>query len=372
MKQIKHLCLTGGPCGGKTTALAYLSEKLADRGWRVLIAPEIPTFVIGGGLGDLGQLRQDHPGVYHRIEESMMALQHQWNVEYGRIEAALPDEKIVRIDDRGIRDAAAYLEDETFAAIVAERGWSLTDLGDHYDGVFHLVSAAVGAESFYTTANNAARLETVDEAREADARTQAAWVGHPHLRVVDNSTDFDGKLRRLLASVARTLGEPVPLEIERKYHLAALPDLDHLVAIGARKIEIKQTYLGSENGDGWRVRRRTQGGQSAYYETIKREAGGLSRHEVERLIGYTEYRDLLERADPTRHPIIKDRWCFLWQSQYFELDVIPRPDGSVLILLEIELTEENDRVELPPFVEVIEEVSEQPEYRNANLALRSR
>ncbi|MBQ3724982.1 MAG: hypothetical protein II904_05630, partial [Oscillospiraceae bacterium] len=44
--------------------------------------------------------------------------------------------------------------------------------------------AAKGAEAFYTTDNNTARVETLEEAIELDAKTLAAWAGHPHLRII--------------------------------------------------------------------------------------------------------------------------------------------------------------------------------------------
>jgi len=37
---------------------------------------------------------------------------------------------------------------------------------NRYDAVLHLTTAAKGAESFYTKSNNAARRETIEEARE--------------------------------------------------------------------------------------------------------------------------------------------------------------------------------------------------------------
>ncbi len=39
-----------------------------------------------------------------------------------------------------------------------------------------MVSAAIGAEQFYTQANNEARREGIQEARELDAKTRDAWV----------------------------------------------------------------------------------------------------------------------------------------------------------------------------------------------------
>jgi hypothetical protein len=49
-----------------------------------------------------------------------------------------------------------------------------------YDAVYHLVTAADGAEAFYSLANNKGRSETLNAALEQDRRTQAVWAGHPH------------------------------------------------------------------------------------------------------------------------------------------------------------------------------------------------
>ena len=59
------------------------------------------------------------------------------------------------------------------------------------------------------------------------ARGGAAWAGHPHLRVIDNSTGFEDKIRRLIREISLYLGEPQPYEIERKF-LIEYPDLNRL------------------------------------------------------------------------------------------------------------------------------------------------
>jgi hypothetical protein len=92
-----------------------------------------------------------------------------------------------------------------------EHGWTEAILRDQrYEAVLHLVTAAVGAEAFYITANNAARTETPAEARDLDARLVEAWVGHPHLTVVDNSTRFADKVRRVVEAACAVLGLPGP------------------------------------------------------------------------------------------------------------------------------------------------------------------
>ena len=56
-----------------------------------------------------------------------------------------------------------------------------------YDAVFHLVTAAQGAERFYTLDNNQARSESPQEARDVDERLVASWNGHPRHYIIDNN-----------------------------------------------------------------------------------------------------------------------------------------------------------------------------------------
>ena len=82
-----------------------------------------------------------------------------------------------------------------------------------YDAVFHLVTAAKGAEEAYTFANNAARYENVEQAAALDDRIIAAWTGHPHLRVIDNTTDFEEKLIRRVVDDLGCAGDAVLCQI---------------------------------------------------------------------------------------------------------------------------------------------------------------
>lgn len=43
-------------------------------------------------------------------------------------------------------------------------------------------------------------------ARELDYKSAAAWVGHPYFDVIDNSTDFETKINRMLECVCQKLG----------------------------------------------------------------------------------------------------------------------------------------------------------------------
>ena len=50
-----------------------------------------------------------------------------------------------------------------------------------------MVSAAKGAEEFYTIENHTSRREGLDEARMIDTKVAEAWVGHPNVHIVENT-----------------------------------------------------------------------------------------------------------------------------------------------------------------------------------------
>lgn len=43
-------------------------------------------------------------------------------------------------------------------------------------------------------------------ARELDYKSAAAWVGHPYFDVMDNATDFEQKMNRMIECVCQKLG----------------------------------------------------------------------------------------------------------------------------------------------------------------------
>lgn len=78
-------------------------------------------------------------------------------------------------------------------------------------------------------------------------------------------------------------------------------------------------------------------------------------------------------ADPQRKIIRKTRYCFLWENQYFELDehkeYIPGMDYKHV--LEIELTGIEQKVKMPPFIEIAQEATGDKRFSNYNLARRN-
>jgi CYTH domain-containing protein len=263
-------------------------------------------------------------------------------------------------------DNKAYMTELDFLRLCKELNTSEVELRDRYDAVFHLVTAAKGALEAYTTANNAARTEAPEQAAALDDKLIAAWTGHPHLRVIDNSSSFEDKLKRLLHEILSFLGEPEPMEIERKF-LIERPNTKWLESQpNCRKVDICQTYLISNPGEEVRIRQRGSDGSYFYYETVKKSISGLKRVEVERRLTDKEYLRLLMDADPGRRTIRKTRYCLMYEGQYFEIDIYPFWSNQAIC--EIELSDEQASINLPAELKVIREVTDDPAYRNSALA----
>ena len=74
--------------------------------------------------------------------------------------------------------------------------------------------------------NIQARTETAQEARDMDHKTRNAWVGHPNLKIFDNSTGFEKKLQRVVEETAKLVGLPTEMQrITMKFLLKGRPDL---------------------------------------------------------------------------------------------------------------------------------------------------
>jgi hypothetical protein len=75
-------------------------------------------------------------------------------------------------------DPSAYMERKDWLRMLEELDLNETELRDHrYDCIVHLVTAAKGAESFYSLSNNASRTEGLELARFLDDAVMNAWVG---------------------------------------------------------------------------------------------------------------------------------------------------------------------------------------------------
>lgn len=367
MGTIKKIVLTGGPCAGKTTALVKVIEHFSSLGYKVFTIPEVPTMFTQAGMDYLTK----NEDFFYEGEKATLEMQLALEDKFMRI-AETCKEPVVMVCDRGTMDISAYMTPEMWGNITSAVGVTTQQLRDQrYDAVLHLVSAADGAEQFYTTCNNAQRLEQADEkglqvARMLDKKVIEAWSGHSHLRVINNHEDFDKKLNRVLKEIAAVLGLPQPIEEERKYIVELTGEVG-----GCIDSEITQTYLAAEPGSEVRLRKRGWNGKYVYVHTSKKRISANEQLETERQINSNLYNSMLQQADPYRSTIKKLRKSFIWKGQYFELDNYLEPMDNLMILETKGVTSEED-VKFPPFIKVVRDITGDKNYYNYNLALNKR
>ena len=358
--KISKIVLTGGPCAGKTTALSWVSNYFSKRGYTVLFVPETATDLITNGVAPwICESSYDFQLLNMRLQKYKEKI-------FEDAAKTMNNDKILIICDRGILDNKAYMKEIDFKKLLKELNTNEIKERDSYDAVFHLVSAAKEKEEAYTLSNNSARTETIEEAKKIDDKIISAWTGHPHFRIIDNSTDFEEKLERLLKEIASFLGEPEPFEIERKY-LIYFPDLKELDNMpNCTKVDIIQTYLKSIDDKERRVRARGIDGEYMYYLTEKRKVSDLKRIEVEKRLTQDEYFKYLMEADNSLHPIHKTRYCLSENNQYFEIDIYPEWDKQAI--MEIELSSEDEKIVIPDFIKIIDDVTDNDNYKNYQMA----
>ena len=158
----------------------------------------------------------------------------------------------------------------------------------------------------------------------------------------------------------------VGLEIERKY-IIKMPDIHRLAELeGFSESRITQTYLKGEPDEALRVRCRIYGGRVEYTETSKRRVDYISAVERERTLTKEEYERLLINKKPGTIPIEKTRYTFVYEAQLYEVDVYPRWQNSCI--MEAELQSRHSSLTIPPFIEVLREVTGDKTYSNASMS----
>ena len=360
-KKITKIVLTGGPAAGKTTLVSrILHEFKQEDGWRVITIPETATELISGfGIRPFGNCMsmlafQDFV-VADQIHKEKLAL---------RAAEVVQEENILILYDRALLDDKAYISDEEFAQVLARFGRTESEVLSGYDAVLHLVTCAKGAEFAYNLGNEA-RTESLESAREMDDRTLRAWSGHPNLRIIDNSVDFEEKMNRALKEVYRVLGEPEPMIAKRKF-LIEMPDLKLLKEkYNAMPLDMMQTYLNMTNpGIDRRIRQQRNGQDYLYFYNEKHFMEDGTKWDTEKPISEKEYIRYLMEGDSSLHPVYKTKYRMVYGDCRVEIDVYPfSTDRAILFQYT-----SSSSCPLPEEIRVIKEVTGDLRYKNKQLA----
>ncbi len=175
MSRNAFIALTGGPGGGKTI---LIKELLNNQTWynRTVALPE-SIFL----MGQMGV--SPHERLFQKV---MVHL--QMAIEDGLDRSFNPSDNRIILCHRGSLDPLAYWLDrswpeEEFFTFTA------TSLEEHYlryAAVIHLVTAADGAEQYYTRWPDAHRPEEIRDAVRLDRLLHRVWCNHPNYYRLDN------------------------------------------------------------------------------------------------------------------------------------------------------------------------------------------
>ena len=211
MKKILRNVITGGPCGGKTTALVEIAKLYESVGYKVIIVGEAATELMNAGIkpGENGLTK---------IDFQIMVLGTQIGKEKIADYAAkhFKDERVAILYDRATQDNRGYLDEEEYQIVLSYFGLKEEDLIEGYDLVIHMVTAAKGKEEYYSKATNAVRFETPEQARKQDDDTLEAWSKHPNLLIFENDCLFPEKLTRVKKGILEYIKE-FELRSEEQY-----------------------------------------------------------------------------------------------------------------------------------------------------------
>ena len=361
------VCLSGGPCAGKSSVQAILADVLENNGYRVYKLPEAATTLFNCGVNFMELNDEQKYSFQKHIVKFMMALEQPF-IDLCKLNAKVGI-KSALITDRGAMDPSAYIDRDLWLKMLKELDLKEVELRDcRYDCVIHMVSAADGAPQFYNLATNTVRTEGVELAKELDGKIKNAWIGHPYFSIIDNSTGFDEKCNRVVHAVLQRIGmsdKRFGQGIKKRKYLVN-PTFDfNSFKVKFSDFFVEHIYLNSDDGQ-YRIRKRWNENGVFYSLTIRRLIHD-QKIEERRVLTAREYDSLQSQQDPTRCTISKVRRCFLHNNHYYQLDFFKQPHGG-LMLLEAYI-EDHYKLSLPPFLPIECEVTDDSKYSMFTLSV---
>jgi predicted ATPase len=174
----KRIVITGGPGGGKTTALDLFRRELSGK---IESVPEAATMIFSGGIE-----RSEDLDVIKCQQNTIFNLQK--NLE--DIKRKMSPNSLV-LCDRGTLDGLAYWPG-TEVEFFDEMGSSFEDELARYDAVIFFETAAKSGQGIRS--NNPIRNESEQKAIELDQKLQEIWSKHPNYNFVGSSESFIKKI----------------------------------------------------------------------------------------------------------------------------------------------------------------------------------
>lgn len=190
MSNIINVCLTGGPCSGKTTALELLKSLKTINGYNILLIPEAATLLATHGIKPANS--------EYLYQEAIFDLQIFFRELYENYANKL-NQKTLIVHDRGIHDALVYIDKDSYDSFC--KNHNFIDTFKNYDCVIHLVSVACDKPELYNV-DNEARRENLEEAILTESLTLELSKKCVSNFIVGNDTNsFQDKFEKIIGII---------------------------------------------------------------------------------------------------------------------------------------------------------------------------
>ncbi|CAM9991790.1 unnamed protein product, partial [Heterosigma akashiwo] len=192
-----RVVLTGGPNGGKTTAiqviLALLTSDPDLRSPKVLAIPEMSTLIMNMGVNRLQELsisREKILAFEQAIFTMQMAIEDTAMRLAKKIATCCHDRSrdIIILMDRGIMDCKGYVPQHIWEAMLVNKNMTEQAILARYDTVIHVQSVAVGNPELCDElrVSNPLRTENIEQAAAQDEKEWHSWEEHPAHVLIEN------------------------------------------------------------------------------------------------------------------------------------------------------------------------------------------
>jgi hypothetical protein len=186
----QFIVVTGGPGGGKTTALDLFQRELKSA---VKIVPEAATLLFGHGLDrETGSDAKILQCSIYRMQTSLEGIFRDF----------YPDRLL--ICDRGTLDGLAYWPDDE-QSYFESIGSTFQAEAERYGAVIFFQTAAVHGED--VKSNNPYRKEDSQTAVHLDEQLRQVWGRHPNFHFIPTQLSFMNKINHGLKAIAHVLQE---------------------------------------------------------------------------------------------------------------------------------------------------------------------
>ena len=353
--QVTKVVITGGPSSGKTECIYEVKNHFEKLGYKVIVIPSVGTALIHCGIYPWDAVNED--------DFEKMNLGAKIKLEEVADEAVsnINAKKILILCERGTLDVKSYTSNRNFQQMCKEYNTSEEELKSSYDAVFHLKTVAKGYKEQYKQIP-VYRREDPETAIYLDDKTIEAWSGHNNFRIIDAYPHFEDKIAKLIKEVSYLLHEENKTYLEKKY-LISKPNIEQLLKNKhCRKVHIKQHYLiDDKKKEEEKIVLRRENNKNFYYNVNKKTKG-----KYRKTISADEYINKLEDENNKFYHIYKDRYYYVYDSRCIKIDIFPF--WSDKAILEVDLLNDRENVKLPKCIKVIEDVTENINYKNYYLA----